>query len=100
MSEELKPCPFCGGEAMVWPSLTGLTYHVSCCKCYANNNYRSTEAKAIDAWNHRATTTTHAIIVSDKSTDCATGYCRCELCGEPIDQWDNFCRHCGARCVG
>lgn len=39
---------------------------------------------------------THAVIVSDESTDCATGYCRCELCGEPIDQWDHYCRWCGA----
>ncbi len=39
---------------------------------------------------------THAVSVSDESTDCATGYCRCELCGEPIDQWDHYCRWCGA----
>ena len=39
---------------------------------------------------------THAVIVSDESTDCATGYCRCELCGQPIDQWDHYCRWCGA----
>lgn len=40
--------------------------------------------------------TTHAIIVSDESTDCATGHCECELCSEPIDPWDKYCRHCGA----
>ena len=43
--------------------------------------------------------TTHAIIVSDESTDCATGHCKCELCGQPIDPWDRFCRWCGARVV-
>ncbi|MBR2683005.1 MAG: hypothetical protein IKE22_07060 [Atopobiaceae bacterium] len=45
-------------------------------------------------WRKRLTT--HAIIVSDESTDCATGHCECELCGEPIDPWDKYCRHCGA----
>ena len=40
---------------------------------------------------------THAVIVSDESTDCATGHCECELCGKPIDIWDKFCRHCGAK---
>ena len=40
---------------------------------------------------------THAVIVSDESTDCATGHCECELCGKPIDMWDKFCRRCGAK---
>ena len=40
---------------------------------------------------------THAVIVSDESTDCATGHCECELCGKPIDMWDKFCCHCGAK---
>ena len=35
-------------------------------------------------------------VVSDGDTDGATGYCRCGACGEPIDPWDPFCRHCGA----
>lgn len=37
------------------------------------------------------------VIVSDPATDCATGHCECSGCGEPIDPWDRFCRHCGAR---
>ena len=34
-------------------------------------------------------------VVSDGETDGATGYCRCGMCGESIDPWDHFCRHCG-----
>lgn len=34
-------------------------------------------------------------IVSDGSTDGATGYCRCGACGKAIDMWDKFCRWCG-----
>ena len=37
--------------------------------------------------------TTTAVCVSNG----ATGHCECELCGKPIDPWDGYCRHCGAR---
>lgn len=37
------------------------------------------------------------VIVADEETDCATGLCTCGACGEPIDPWDDWCRHCGAR---
>lgn len=54
---------------------------------------------AIAAWNRRAIPivrmVTHAIIVSDESTDCATGHCECELCGMAIDPCDHYCKHCG-----
>lgn len=36
-------------------------------------------------------------IVADPETDCATGFCTCGACGEPIDPWDLYCRWCGAR---
>lgn len=35
------------------------------------------------------------VTVGDSGTDCATGHCECGACGQPIDPWDNFCRHCG-----
>ena len=37
------------------------------------------------------------VIVADEETDCATGFCTCGNCGEPIDPWDLYCRWCGAR---
>ena len=33
----------------------------------------------------------------DEETDCATGFCTCGNCGNEIDPWDDWCRHCGAR---
>ena len=36
------------------------------------------------------------VIVSDEETDCATGLCTCGNCGNEIDPWDEWCRHCGA----
>lgn len=37
------------------------------------------------------------VIVADEETDCATGFCTCGNCGNEIDPWDAWCRHCGAR---
>ena len=41
--------------------------------------------------------TARRVIAGDPSTDCATGHCECGACGEPIDPWDRFCKHCGVR---
>lgn len=62
MSEELKPCPFCGGEAEYskvekWESIPyGHEYHFVTCKnhclegLYARGN---TKKETIKAWNNR-----------------------------------------------
>lgn len=63
--EELKPCPFCGGEAKTYcvgteVEYTGsftdsVTHHlVICTKCDANTGNYDTEEKAIERWNRRA----------------------------------------------
>ena len=102
MSDKLKPCPFCGGEAI---HIGGGGQHgIMCTKCKVTNerlhgyfyDAYPTYAKAAEAWNHRATPTTHAVIVSDASTDGATGWCKCERCGESINPWANYCSNCGA----
>lgn len=50
--DELKPCPFCGGEAKVqrFPH----NYAVYCTECYASTiQFKPTDKEAVEAWNRR-----------------------------------------------
>lgn len=62
--DELKPCPFCGGEAFlhfdaetraVHKNITGkeIGNWVTCKKCFAESGYCHTTEAAIEAWNRR-----------------------------------------------
>lgn len=60
MYKQLKPCPFCGGEARIYVydhfdeyqgNLT--TYRVECAKCWASVGLYTTDKKAIEMWNRR-----------------------------------------------
>lgn len=49
--EELKPCPFCGGEVEI--VMSGGDRRVDCKTCGARSDWYDTEAEAIDKWNNR-----------------------------------------------
>ena len=55
---ELKPCPFCGGEAEVYTDEddTQEWFYVRCSDCWAQTDGNDTEIGAIDAWNQRKNT--------------------------------------------
>ena len=58
MSEKLKPCPFCGGEAYLEPA-SDTPSIVICMKCGARgkwfevSKHYCSDEKAIEAWNRR-----------------------------------------------
>lgn len=96
---ELKPCPFCGGEAEVHPSndwdakFIGATFFVWCDRCESRGDYYNTEAEAIEAWNTRAERTCRREVESEA--------CICSECGGSLPQWArcNYCPNCGARVI-
>ena len=55
--EGLKPCPFCGGDALVHRDSYGRGLWTVSCKmhleCYAIEKYYQTREEAISAWNTR-----------------------------------------------
>ena len=66
MSRELKPCPFCGGKAVLKETYRYIghgesipQYFVKCgnayCDLYVATCNRDSEEEAIDAWNRRVT---------------------------------------------
>ena len=98
---ELLPCPFCGGEAALVPTLetTVREWFVTCsnleCSVLACRTKRYyTEAEAIAAWNTRAERTCRNI--SGKNWWAF----ECSECGEMIEQGvPEYCPECGAKVV-
>lgn len=63
MSEELKPCPFCGGEADLAKGKFGdgkTSHYVECMKCAGMADMYGDSDSAIAAWNTRTKATTLA----------------------------------------
>lgn len=57
MSDKLKPCPFCGGEAILRMQNADYIpdmYAVECHSCKYITDFYTNSGKAIEAWNRRA----------------------------------------------
>lgn len=100
--KELKPCPFCGGEAEVTHEIDGFCT-VECVKCGAL-------VDGIDAWNTRAELTCRDLGGCDEAGmqvfNCSE--CGCvlslfdvsgtnTLCTSHIYDYPRFCPNCGAK---
>lgn len=106
MTNELKPCPFCGGEATLsqdaFEETDGFNeWAVSCenvpCRDrigVSSWGYASQSA-AIEAWNTRYWRTCTREIIDGTSIR----YSVCSECKSMMDVSDAFCRRCGAEVV-
>ena len=61
--EELKPCPFCGGEAKIFTPT--ISTYIMCKECKASTNLYSQSEEAIEAWNRRANAAVEVVRCKD-----------------------------------
>lgn len=113
MSETLKPCPFCGGEAFVHMLGNEIAkgYYIACDECGAKTIVFGYEAEAIEAWNRRVATDmnvgdkerTAKVIEHDASITVTDGYkyqrseYLCGACKKKVLGGDDYCSHYGVR---
>lgn len=53
MTDELKPCPFCGGDDLEVTDMDG-DHYVLCHGCALEAPFHDSRAEAVAAWNRRA----------------------------------------------
>lgn len=117
MSDELKPCPFCGGEAKYWeyenehdifdPDSLGyvdtryfIEHCVGCDTCKIVLA-RPSKEEAVAAWNARAERTCRRVVEVPAERGCGQPALRavCSECGDKLGVTAAFCKRCGAKVV-
>lgn len=113
MTNELKPCPFCGSDRV-----TGMTSNdesrlfrewVCCEDCGSSTTIYETKRKAAEAWNNRYKRTCRNVYKDNRHVrlQCRNGF-ECSECGNVIEDYDdhwavkgtfNFCSKCGAEVI-
>ena len=96
MSDELKPCPLCGSEAILIPADDESPAEVYC-SCYCScgcSIIKSDTAGAIAAWNARAAVTDEQFAMAVHDGRAWQVVRECEW--SPEHDGENFVTECGA----
>ena len=105
---ELKPCPFCGGEAdAVRSPVVGICAVVCNCASHVFYGAEADMGKTIAAWNTRAERTCHIVPHGYCIANGEESSCRCWSCSECSYGWHvsdydrqyRYCPNCGARVI-
>ena len=108
MTNDLRPCPFCGGEAhaALAAYASGATAHVVCDGCgakvYGYSRGERGLRDAVESWNRRAERTCHVESSHEEEGDGCYSYFEYELtCGHETAWGDqlppSYCPECGRR---
>ena len=89
MSDELKPCPFCGGEAQLIEAMGEVW--VRCTECNASAAMQNYPVDALAKWNTRAERTCRVEYPEDVRM--------CSECCYYVGPNNLYCAHCGAKVV-
>ena len=99
---ELKPCPFCGGEAEPWQPLNG-GWMIRCKKCASKTGLYRLLNVAVEKWNKRTERPKGRWVLDKRTGVISCPYCKHltaivgnnELYEEAVYE-HNFCSFCGA----
>ena len=112
MSEELKPCPFCGGKVEIFQD-DNEEYCVLCVNCNSLHRYCydtwaefKTEAEAISSWNRRADIqktcifTYHDDLHCWECSECENAiFFASDSLNSPKDNDYRYCPFCGSKII-
>lgn len=105
---ELKPCPFCGGKAMIdygfssSLNASGGFAYVFCEQCRVSGSRHTSEKQAEKAWNTRVERTCKMKKARWDDGQCTWGVICSACCKKHEHSFEysfNFCPTCGAKVV-
>lgn len=104
---ELKPCPFCGGDAYTVYHTTDHTdyqeylwWTVECHDCAAHTGLYAKKEFAIQAWNSRTKRTCEfEPFANEKHKEPGTRQGVCSECGASMHEQYAYCSNCGSKVV-
>lgn len=92
MTNELKPCPFCGGDAILCENFDYAYVYCKDCGCQTDES-RATANEAVDDWNTRAAVTDEQFSMAVHNGEAWQKVRECHL--KPANGGGLFCSECG-----